>query len=139
MDETKKLSPFDFIKSINDKNYIVLDKTNEKQYVAFVVNRGLSQFMDCVPYVNKMNLYHRLPQKLQYDYLFHAVRKSKRFSAWAKESKYEYLDEIIDYYKVSKTKALQIIERLTDDQVNTIVKLRESVGGAGKTKKNKTK
>ena len=138
-DEIKKLSPFDFIKSINEKNYIVLDKLNEKQYVAFVVNRGLSQFLDCVPYVEKMNLYHKLSPKMQYDYLFHAVRKTKRFSAWAKESKYEHLDVIIDYYQVNKSKALSILDRLSEEQVNTIVKRAESTGGAGKTKKVKSK
>jgi len=138
-EEVKKLSPFDFIKSINEKNYIVLDKLNEKQYVAFVVNRGLSQFLDCVPYVEKMNLYHKLSPKMQYDYLFHAVRKTKRFSAWAKESKYEHLDVIIDYYQVNKSKALSILDRLSEEQVNTIVKLTESTGGAGKTKKVKSK
>lgn len=138
-DEIKKLSPFDFIKSINEKNYIVLNKDNEKQYTAFVVNRGLSQFLDCVPYVNKMNMYHKLPPKMQYDYLFHAIRKNKRFSAWAKQSKYEHLDLIIEYYNVNKSKALSILERLSDDQVNAIVKLKTSTGGAGKRKQIKTK
>lgn len=76
---------------------------------------------------------------MQYDYLFHAVRKTKRFSAWAKESKYEHLDVIIDYYQVNKSKALSILDRLSEEQVNTIVKLTESTGGAGKTKKVKSK
>jgi len=138
-DEHKKLTPFDFIKSINDKNYIVLDKTMEKQYTAFVVNRGLSQFLDCVPYVEKMNVYHKLPQKMQYDYLFHAIRKNKRFSAWAKQTKYEHLDVIIEYYQVNKSKALSILDRLSDEQVEVIVRLKESTGGAGKRKQIKSK
>lgn len=133
--EVKKLTPFDFIKSINEKQYIILDKDNEKQYVPFVVNRGLSQFMDCVPYVYKMNILYMLPQKLQYDYLYYGVRKNKRFSSWAKESKYDHLQEIIDYYKCNKQKAINILSRLTDDQVNVIVKRASSTGGL--KKKNK--
>lgn len=134
MSEVKKLGPFDFIKSINEKQYIVLDKDNEKQYVPFIVNRGMSQFLDCVPYVYKMNVYCKLPAKMQYDYLYYAVRKSKRFGGWAKESKYDHLDVIIDYYKVNKQKALSILQRLTDDQVNVLVKRMNAKGGFSKNK-----
>lgn len=135
--EVKKLSPFDIIKSINEKQYIVFDRDNEKQYTAFVVNRGLSQNLDCVPYVFKMNILHMLPNKMQYDYLYYGIRKSKRFGGWAKESKYDNLDDIIDYYKCSKQKALNILDRLTDEQVGVIVRRASQTGGL-KKRINKT-
>ena len=123
-----KLSPFDFIKSINEKNYLMIAPEIEKQYNPFVINRGLSQFLDCVPYVSKLNKFHKLSKKMQYDYLFYNIRKGKRFSKWAKEEKYNNIEFIIKYYKCSKDRALEILDRLSEEQVNIIVKLYD-VGG----------
>lgn len=39
------MSPFDFLNSINtSKKDLITDDTSEKQYSAFMVNRGLSYF-----------------------------------------------------------------------------------------------
>ena len=87
-----KLTPFDFIKSINEhkpnllkdcKAYegeeMVSPDTPSKQYVPFIINRGLSQFKDTVLLTNEMNMRHQLPAKMQYDFLFSAIRPRKRF------------------------------------------------------------
>lgn len=123
-----KLSPFDFIKSINDKNYLMVSPEIEKQYNPFIINRGLSQFIDCVPFVQKLNVYNKLSKKLQYDYLYYSVRKGRRMSKWAKEEKYNNIEFIIKHYKCSKEKAVDILDRLTEEQVLEIVKLYD-VGG----------
>ncbi len=136
-----KLSPFDIIKSINDKSYIVFDSITEKQYNPFIVNRGLSQFLDCVTYAYKMNVLCDLPKKMQYDYLYYSIRKGKRFSSWAKEKKYNHLDDVCACYNVNRRTAIGILDRLTDEQVLSIVSQKEKTGGMlGKMKKiNKRK
>lgn len=124
-----KLSPFDFIKSINKKNYLMVDEHIEKQYDPFIVNRGLSFFIDCVPFVYNMNRYCNLPKKIQYDYLFTGIRKKDRWSKWAKDDKYEYVDEIMKEYSVNKSRAIEILDRLSKEQVDSIIKRQNAFGG----------
>lgn len=125
----KKISPFEFIKSINEKNYLMVSPEVEKQYNSFMVNRGLSQMLDCVPFTYQMNMLNMLSKRMQYDYYYHGIRKSKRYTKWAKEEKYDFIEEIVDYYKVNKEIAMDYLERLSEEQVQYIVKLKTSTGG----------
>jgi len=95
-----KLSPFDFLNNINDakKSPNLLkdcyannddDGANpdslDKQYVAFMINRGLSYFSDTIHYANEMNINHTLPAKMQYDFYRNIIRPRKRFSKWQRK------------------------------------------------------
>ena len=41
------MSPFDYLKAINEtKEDVMLTPQDERKYAAFIVNRGLSFFMD---------------------------------------------------------------------------------------------
>ena len=45
------MSPFDYLKAINEtKKDIMVDDVSEKEYNAFIINRGLSFFNDTVIY-----------------------------------------------------------------------------------------
>ena len=58
------MSPFDYLNSINDtKKDLMVDDITEKQYNAFLVNRGLSYFSDTVLFANEMNVHHHLPNR----------------------------------------------------------------------------
>ena len=132
----KKLSPFDFIKSINEhkpnllkdcKAYegeeMVSPDTPSKQYVPFIINRGLSQFKDTVLLTNEMNMRHQLPAKMQYDFLFSAIRPRKRFSKWAKKMKDPAnLQTIQETYNYSKEKAEQVYSMFSQTDINTLRK-----------------
>ena len=64
------MTPFDFLKSINDtKENLIVDDITEKQYNAYMVNRGLSYFPDTVMIANEMNVSPYLDAKLQFDFL----------------------------------------------------------------------
>lgn len=115
-----KLTPFDFIKSINDHRYILTEE-NEKDYVPFVINRGFSYFNDTLYVAHELNKMHHLPVQMQYDFLYHAISKGKRFSKWYKETKND-LDIIINFYQVNKARALEIMERLSEDEYTKLVK-----------------
>lgn len=134
-----KLSPFEFIGSLNDKKYMMVDQAIERQYNAFIVNRGLSQFIDAVPFVHFLNTHAFLDNKIQYDYLYHGLRKMKRFSKWAKNDKVDYLDDVIETYKVNRQQAVLIIERLSDDALYQIREKLNAVGGRGKLSALNTK
>ena len=131
-----KLTPFDFIKSINDhkpnllkdcKAYegeeMVSPDTPSKQYVPFIINRGLSQFNDTVLLTNEMNIRHQLPAKMQYDFLFSAIRPRKRFSKWAKKMKDPNdLKTIQETYNYSKEKAEQVYSMFSQDDLKNLRK-----------------
>mgnify|MGYP000935935724 CR=1 FL=1 len=53
----------------DDKNIL------EKDYNSFIINRGLSYFVDTVLYANEMNLRHELNNRMQNDYLLNSIRK----------------------------------------------------------------
>lgn len=110
------LSPFDFTNSINNKDKYLIDGPDEEsQYNAFMVNRSLSYFPDTVVLANTMNQLHHLDEKMQYDFLYHTVRKRKRFSKWAKADKLETVELLKEYYGYSSDKASSVVDMVTDE------------------------
>jgi hypothetical protein len=125
----KTLSPFDFLKSINDtkKNIMELPE-HEKMYVPFVTNRSLSYFPDTVLLANEMNRYHHIDSKLQYQFLINIVRKRKRFSKWVKPEIENDIESVKEYYGYSNDKARQVLSLLSSEQL-TIIRDKVSKGG----------
>ena len=122
MSTVKKLSPFDFLNSINStKKDLMEDPDTEKQYVPFVVNRSLSYFPDTVAIANEMNKYHHLDAKLQYQFLINIVRKRKRFSKWIKSDLENNIEKVKEYYGYSMDKARQVMPLLSTDKLNIII------------------
>ena len=83
----KTMNPFALISSISNTKLDILE--NEKDYNAFMVNRGLSYFPDTVIYANEMNKFHHLDSRLQYQFLINIIRKRNRFSKWNKSDESE--------------------------------------------------
>lgn len=124
------MNPFDFLNAINtSKKDIMVDDLVEKQYPAFMVNRGLSYFPDTILYANEMNRYHHLDNRLQFDFLINTIRKQKRFSKWHKTESSEDVDAIKEYYGYSNEKARQTLSVLTQDQ---IIELKQKVYKGGR-------
>ena len=81
------LTPFDFIKAASySKQDLIGSSENpamtEKQYNAFIVNRGFSYFNDTILHANEMNLRHGLFADAQFKYYLGALRPRNRFSKW---------------------------------------------------------
>jgi hypothetical protein len=139
----KKYSPFDFINSINGGSTAVnllqsctADDSDSspmdnpaKQYVPFIINRGLSYFNDTVLFANEMNMHHGLPPKMQYDFYRHAIRPRKRFSKWSKK-----IDDSADiqllqqHYKYNATLAREAHSLLSTAQMAIIRKMYDKGG-----------
>ena len=125
-------SPFDFLNEINyGKNNLIVDDITEKQYNAFMVNRGLSYFNDTVLMANEMNLNHHLDSRLQNDFLINIVRKKKRFSKWNKPETVSDVEVVKEYYGYSNEKARQALSLLTKEQLD-ILKQKVFKGGRRK-------
>ena len=126
------MSPFEFIKAINEtKEDVMVDDVSEKKYSPFIINRGLSFFMDTIFQVNELNRNHHLDSRLQFDYLLNSVRKKKRYSKWLKPEKLQDLDVVKEYYGFSNEKAKDALSTLSEDQL-AFIKDKLNQGGVEK-------
>ena len=126
------MSPFDYLKAINEtKEDIMLTSQDEKKYASFIVNRGLSFFMDTIFQVNELNQNYHLEARLQFDYLLNSVRKKKRYSKWLKPEKLQKLDVVKEYYGFGNEKAKDALRILSEDQL-AFIKDKLNQGGVEK-------
>jgi len=114
----KTINPFALISSISNTKIDILE--NEKDYNAFMVNRGLSYFPDTVIYANEMNKFHHLDNRLQYQFLINTIRKRNRFSKWNKSIESENINAIKKYYNYSNEKARDVLPLLSNENLNII-------------------
>ena len=126
------MNPFEYLKAINDtKQNIMVDDISEKQYNAFMVNRGLSYFYDTVLLANEMNTRHHLDSRLQFDFFINTIRKKKRFSKWLKAEEADNIKVVKEYYGYSNEKARQALTLLNNEQIE---QLKAKVYKGGKRK-----
>ncbi len=119
------MTPFDYVASIiHKKNNMMKDTDNdelaEQTYVPYVVNKGLSYFVDTLMYANEMNTLSFLDNKLQYDYLLNSIRPKKRYAKWVKNDEDSDLEMIKIYFNYSTKKALQVLSVLSQEDKATI-------------------
>lgn len=125
----EKTTPFDWLKSISETKKNLLDHGHDiKEYIPFVVNKGLSYFPDSILYANEMNMRAHLSPRMQHDYLFHAIRPRARYSKWFKADAEEQktIAAIAEYMQLSPRKVSQIMHLISDEQKE---KMKESISG----------
>lgn len=117
------------IPSILEKNNYVYDESDSSSYNPFIVDRALSAYIDCLPFISEINLYKNVSKRIHYDYLFYSVRKYKRqYQKWVKPTEYDNLDVVMEYYNFSKEKALEALSILTPEQIDHIKQSLEKGG-----------
>lgn len=127
-----------FENSINlGKQQLEIDKEPFK-YEKWRTNSSLSNFADTIMHANEMNLNMHVSDKMHYDYLFHSVRKSKRFGKKKTEQdklleklqkeEADKLSLIQEYYKYNTANAKAALRVLTESQLE-IIKRRLEKGG----------
>jgi hypothetical protein len=125
-----KLTLTDLLKAINEKTDSPMDSypDAEKHYLPFMVNRALSFSPDTLLYANEMNCQYMLDNRMQFDYLYHSVRRRKRWDKWIKKNEVEQerLKVIMEHYKVSSRKAKDYLRLMTEEQIEV---LRSAKGG----------
>ena len=137
----EKLTPFNFVDSISyDKKDLFEEHEDaDKKYNAYIINRALSFHIDTVILANEMNILHTIPNKSQFDFLRHSVRRKKRYGSWIKaEKESEDITLIKAYYNYSNEKAKQALSILSPEQLDEI-RSRMNKGGLATTQKRKGK
>lgn len=139
-----KITPFTFINSINQGRkgkHLLEDCTADdsletinpdavdKQYVPFIINRGLSYFKDTALFANEMNIKNNLPPRMQYDFYRNIVTPKKRFSKWGKKAKTsDDINVIKELYNYSQEKAESVYKILTKEQLKELHKITQKGG-----------
>ena len=125
-----------YLNAINHQKIDLMDDEDEfweKKYPAFIVNKALSSFEDCIWLVNEMNKMHHLDKRLQFQFFLNSIGPKKRFSKWLRSNKIKNLEYIKEYYGYSNEKAKQALEILNDMQLEKIIKIIDRGGKHGRT------
>lgn len=124
------MNPFDYVNQIlQGKKNLIVDELTEKEYIPFLVNRGLSYHMDCISYANEMNRRHHVDKKMQNDYLLHTVRSRKRsFAKWNKPEKNDDIECVKLYYGFSTKQVKEMLHLLSDEDIKYIKKITDMGG-----------
>jgi hypothetical protein len=102
---------------------------DEREYNSFIVNKALSYHLDCIFYVNEINMHHHLDKKLQYDYLLNIIRPMKRkFQPWQKAESVKDLECVKEYFGYSDEKAKDALLILTKEKLSYIRKITDKGG-----------
>jgi hypothetical protein len=125
------MTPFDFINAINlTKKNLFEDPLAKKDYVPFIINRGLSYFPDTVLYANEMNRLSGIPEDWQFSFFLNTIPKKKRFSKWhKKDAETESLSLVKEYFGYSSEKAKEALSILSEEQ---LVMIKEKLYKGGK-------
>ena len=124
----------DYLTSINWSKKKLMDtddKTWEKKYPPFIINKGLSYFVDTVMFANEMNRLHHASKHMQFSFLINTIRSQKRFSKWLKASKIKDLDVVKQYFGYSNNRAREALSLLSKKQIDYI---KEKLYKGGKRK-----
>ena len=125
----------DYLNAINHKKEDLMasdDEFWEKKYPAFIVNKALSAFPDCILYVNEMNRLHHLDKSLQFQFFLNSIRPKKRFSKWLRSTKIKNLEYVKEYYGYNNEKAKQALDILDDEQIEHIKRIINRGGKHGR-------
>ena len=116
------MTPFDFINAINfTKQNLFEDPQANKDYNAWIINKGLSYFPDTLLYANEMNRHYGILKHWQFLFLLNSITKKKRFSKWSKKDTIsDSLRLVKEYYGYSNEKAKQALSVLSEEQLAMI-------------------
>ena len=87
----------EYLNAINFTKKNLMDSDDllwQKKYPAFIVNKILSGFQDCIMLVNEMNRNHFVDKDMQFQFLLNSIRSKKRYSPFLRSSKLKVLDGI---------------------------------------------
>ena len=113
----------EYLNAINFTKKNLMDSDDvlwQKKYPAFIVNKILSGFQDCIMLVNEMNRNHFVDKDMQFQFLLNSIRSKKRYSPFLRSSKLKDLDVVKEYYGYNNEKSKVALDILTKDEVKLI-------------------
>lgn len=106
-------------KSSKDRVADILEEN--PKYNAYLTNRALSQYGDCVFQASAMNGYPNIHPIVQLDYLYNTVEKRNRgFAKWPKSDEYLHAEIVSRYYGLRQDKAMAMARCLTKKQIDEL-------------------
>lgn len=127
-----------FENSINTGKTKLVITEQPFKYDKWRTNSTLSNYTDTLFYANMMNMNYDITDEMHYNYLFHSVRKAKRFGRRKTEQdkeiekqikeEQEKIALIQEYYKYNLVKAKTALNVLTDVQLDKIKRRLEKGG-----------
>jgi hypothetical protein len=108
-EKSSKLTPFDIMKHIGNKQGFRLDDDNTSSYSPWIINKFYSFFPESALYAANMTEFSDLDVSMQYDYYYHSMKRGNKFTKWMKEDKDENLVLISEHYKVNRTRAQEML------------------------------
>ena len=76
------MNPFEYANELITKDKYDEEVPDRKDYKPFLINRTLSYHNDLIHYVNYLNQYPDVNDKLHYDFLNLSIVKKKRPKKW---------------------------------------------------------
>ena len=120
---------------LKTKKSVINDSVDEKDYNPYLVNKALSYHIDCIFYVNEMNMNYGLDSKMQYQFYMESIRSmNRKFQPWQKNVNPKELDVVKEFFGYSNAKAKEALKILSDEDIDTIRKKIDK-GGIYKPKK----
>ena len=113
----------EYLNAINFTKKNLMDSDDllwQKKYPAFIVNKILSGFQDCIMLINEMNRNHFVDKDMQFQFLLNSIRSKKRYSPFLRSSILKDLDVVKEYYGYNNEKAKVALDILTKDEVKLI-------------------
>ncbi len=119
-----KRSPFDYVKSINEKS----EMDDLSGYNPFLTNRAFAYHLDTILLAEEMNQAHNIGPELQYDFYYYSVRKGRRFGFPPKVEDDHNLGVLMEYQECYRQKALEYLQVLTLNDISDIISSQDKGG-----------
>ena len=101
----------------------------------FLFCRFLSGSSQMLQAVNILNRYNNIPIQNQYQFirsLFHGKVRYVKYPKGEKEENPEYIDYLMDYFKISRERAREYLGMIEKDELDHIVKIYKVMESHGK-------
>ena len=113
------MNPFDYIKSINSKNYIE-DISGFSYWLTFKVYSVDPGYVFLVNALNKRGI-HKLSKRAVYDFLFYTIPKNRKFLKYPKSLKQvNNVKYLMEYYGVNENIANDYYELIEPEEMKEI-------------------
>jgi hypothetical protein len=115
------MSPWDFVKSINDKEYSFNEDIDKKDYSEYIINKAFSFFPDTIFLANELNMCPEIPAKQHYEFLYYATSKKRRFSKWVKPQRDADIVLLAQRLGIRYDRAVEIMDILTETELKNLM------------------
>ncbi len=119
-------TPWDMIKSINEKNY----KEDIKAFSPHLTAMSYSTDAEYCFLANNFKLgTHILPNRLFYDFYYHTIKKNRKYRAFPKSAKQaKELQYMQEYFNVDEHSAKTYLEVISEEELKKVKRYFENRG-----------